>query len=156
MNTKSGISMVMVVIMVVVLVIISSTVVVTGSGIVAKTKLKKFGTEMLQVKEATNQYVKRKSGNIDWNIKKVSINSMTTEEIEQYSKENLTKDLNLYVVDLKDIGAETATYGLDSTVISEDVYLYSIETGNIYYDKGYQYEDKVYYTLTDELMDIIK
>ena len=156
MNTKNGISMVMVVIMVVVLVIFSSTVVVTGSGIVSKTKLKKFGTEMLQVKEATNQYVKRKSGNIDWNIKKIEINSMTTEEKEQYSKEDLTQDLNLYVVDLKDIGAETATYGLDSTTMGADIYLYSMETGNIYYSKGYQYEDKVYYTLTDELMDIIK
>ena len=86
----------------------------------------------------------------------IDIKSMTTEEIEQYSKEDLTQDLNLYVVELKDIGAETAMYGLDTINMGTDIYLYSMETGNIYYSKGYLYEDKVYYTLTDELMDIIK
>ena len=157
MNFKRGISVVMTIATAVVLIIISSTVIISGSSITSKTKLKKFGTEMLQVKEAVNQYVRRNSGDINWNTKEVKIESMSTEELEQYEKEDLTTDLKLYIVNLKEIGAESATYGLDyNSSVSNDVYLWSEDTGNIYYQKGYKNDEKNYYTLTEELMELIK
>lgn len=156
MNSKKGVSMVMAVIIIVVLIVISTTVVITGSSITTKTKLKNFGTEMLQIKEATNQYIKRKSGNIDWDTKKISLTNMPAEQLEQFENEDLTQDLELYVVNLKDIGADTATYGLGFKSLSNDVYLWSKETNEIYYLKGYENDDTIYYTLTDELMELIK
>lgn len=157
MSSKKGVSMLIMAITVVVLIIISSTVIFSSSAITQKTKLKKFGTEMLQVKSAVSQYVKRNSGDIDWDTYNIETASMTTEEIEQYIDEDLTSEDNLYIVNLKDIGAETANYGLGyKTLQDQDIYLWSKKTDKIYYKKGYIYDEKTYYTLTSELMELIK
>lgn len=157
MHTKKGISIMSIMIMVVILVIISGTVLISGSGMVKKTKIKKFGTEMLQVEEVTQQYVKRNSGNINWETISIDPASLSDEEKNQYSKEGLLNELQLYIVNLQDIGAETASYGLDyKNKLSKDLFLWSSKTNKVYYRKGYEYQDKIYYTITNELLDLIK
>lgn len=157
MNSKKGLTIISVTIIIIVIIIISSTVVITGSGITSKTKLKRFGTEILQVEEAVNQYVKRKSGVIDWEKVTIDETLLTDEEKIQYVEENISTSFELYVVDLKDIGAETVNYGIEySNTNSKELYLWSEKTNKVYYRKGYNYKDKTYYTLTNELMDLIK
>ena len=91
MNSKKGLSIMSVTIIIIVIIIISSTVVIAGSGITSKTKLKRFATEILQVEEAVNQYVKRKSGVIDWEKVTIDETLLTDEEKTQYVEENISK-----------------------------------------------------------------
>lgn len=157
MNFKRGVSLLIVTISIIILIIITGTIIINGSDIREETKLKRFGTELLQIEQAVNQYVRRKSGNIDWNKKTIKIDSLSTQELSQYSQENITEDLELYIVNLYDIGAETSKYGTEyNNIESDDIYLWSKSTNNIYYQKGYETKENIYYTLTPEIMEKIK
>lgn len=154
MNYKKGVSAISLSIIIVLMIILMATITLSESNILSNTNIKDFASEMIQVKSAVEQYRIRKSGNLDFETSTIELDSV---ELAQYEGETVSDDkVTLYVVDLSKIDAENVNYGngLDG---EDDRYLWSEETGKIYYQKGYKYsESKTYYTLTDEVMEKVK
>lgn len=162
MNFKKGVSAVTVVIIIVVMSLITSGVVITGSKILAKANLKQFASEMLQVKKAVEEYKIRKNGELDFQEYTYRVGNTDLEKIEQFSGEtflNSSNDVTLSAIDLNKLDIENLKYGKAETTFSyyNDIYFWSETTDKIYYAEGYRYsKTKVYYTLTDELMELVK
>ena len=49
----------------------------------------------------------------------------------------------MYIIDLDKIGVVNTTYGVLED--ANDVYLLSKDTHDVYYKKGYEYNDQIYY-----------
>ena len=162
MSFKKGVSAVSLVIIIVVMSIITSGVVITGSKILAKASLKQFASEMLQVKKAVEEYKIRKNGELGFQEYTYRIGNTDLDKIEQFSGEtflNSYNDVILCVIDLNKLDIENLKYGKGETALSyfNDIYFWSETTGKIYYGEGYRYnKTTVFYTLTDELMELIK
>lgn len=162
MNFKKGVSAVTVVIIIVVMSLITSGVVITGSKILAKANLKQFASEMLQVKKSVEEYKIRKNGELDFQEYTYRVGKYDLEKIEQFSGEtflNSCNDVTLSVIDLNKLDIENLKYGKGETprYFYNDLYYWSETTGKIYYGEGYRYsKTTVFYTLTDELMELVK
>lgn len=150
-----------VVIIIIVMSLMTAAIVMTSFNITSRLYLEKFGNEMLQVKSAVNSYVTRKSGNIDFTEVELETSDFNDYQNAQYliaNKEPYPDGvIQLYEVDLSKIDAESVSYGIKKDGDLTDRYLYSAKTGNIYYEKGFEdSKGNMYYTLTDNLMEILK
>ena len=56
----------------------------------------------------------------------------------------------MYIIDLEKIGVVNATYGVKSGNDEDDVYLLSQDTNNIYYKKGFENNNTVYYKVVND------
>lgn len=161
-NYKKGVTFMSVVIIIIIISLMTAAIVMTSFNITSRLYLEKFGNEMLQVKGAVNSYITRKSGNIDFKQVEIETSDFNIYQDAQYLTANKEDDDNdgiiqLYEVDLSKIDAESVSYGIKKDGDLKDRYLYSAKTGNIYYEKGFEdSKGKMYYTLTDNLMEILK
>ena len=74
--------------------------------------------------------------------------------ISQFSGETITNNvIELYEIDLNEIGIENTEYGNNTE--GTDKYVVSQETGRVYYLKGVKFGSNKYYTLTEDLMKIV-
>lgn len=158
---KQGVTFMSVVIIIIVMSLMTAAIVMTSFNITSRLYLEKFGNEMLQVKSAVNSYVTRKSGNIDFTEVELETSDFNDYQNAQYliaNKEPYPDGvIQLYEVDLSKIDAESVSYGIKKDGDLTDRYLYSAKTGNIYYEKGFEdSKGNMYYTLTDNLMEILK
>ncbi|MBR5228073.1 MAG: hypothetical protein IKV94_05510 [Clostridia bacterium] len=146
---KKGITVSMVALLVIIIAILTTTITVSVSNSLKNSKLRAFATELSYIQDTVNEhnyattdrmYVK--------NEVKISPNAeyLTT----QFSEEKDSEDnVILYTLDLEKLGIEKTVYGKGED--ATDVYAVSLETNRVFYVKGYEAPDKVYYTLTDDL-----
>ena len=74
---------------------------------------------------------------------------LSSAELEQFAGETIVNNtIELYVIDLYEIDAEAVNYG-NLQNGSTDRYLYSINTGKVYYEKGLETEEGTYYYVVD-------
>lgn len=136
MKTKKGITLAILVITIIVLVILTTVTVTTGTKEYNKAKLVKLQSEMSQIELLMNNYVTRKSGDIQFSKINLDVSNMEDTSLTQFSDETITgTTIEMYVIDLYEIDAEESTYGTGK-LGDTDRYLYSAKTGKVYYEKG--------------------
>lgn len=146
MNNKKGITIVSTLITLVVISILAGTITISTSYIMNDTYKKEFEREYKLVQSATDDYIMRNSGNIDFEETTLDVSMLELEELQQFSEETIVDNkIDMYIVDLDKIGVTSLTYGIKAENDERDVYLLSKETNIVYYQKGFENNDTIYY-----------
>ena len=142
---KRGISLIVLSITVILLVIITGVVVINSEYLVADTSVSQLTTDISQIQYLMQIYNKRKSGNIGFETATFDTSKLSDKELQQFSGENIVDNkINLYIIDLFEIDAETVNLGNQENGPA-DRYLYSNTTGKVYYEQGIKMDEQTYY-----------
>lgn len=152
---KKGVSLIVLTIVVIVLLILASAITISVVNTQRKVKTLEFANEIANIQEKVNLYYKKYSVYpIDDESSEVIIEIEAKVE-EQFEGENIQENkVTLNRINLSKIFESDSTYTdeLDAlryghNLTSDDVYLISTKTGNVYY-KASVYDN---YTLTEDL-----
>ena len=138
---KKGITIITLIIMVVVMIILTTTVTITGVQALNNSKKLKFASELVFMQETIDNYSKENSGDLP----------ITGSEI---TNSNLPEG-QYYEIDTSLLGIIETTYGRKLNNDTNDIYVISKADNKVYYLKGLKIGNKVYFTLDDELKNII-
>ncbi len=142
---KKGITVVSILIIVVVLTVLVSTITVSLRFILQDTYKKEFMNEYSLVKSATQDYIIRNSGIIDFEEIQFDLSKVSTIYRDQFDGETIVSNkIDMYVIDLEKIGVYNTTYG-EKAEGDDDVYLVSKDKNTVYYQKGFENGGYVYY-----------
>jgi len=146
---KKGVSLMVLAITIIVMIILGTVIITRASSPYNDTSKMRLQADISQLEYLMNVYKTRKNGNIDFDIVKFNTESLRVNEIEQFKGEpTVGGAISLYVIDLLKIDAEAVNYGnLKSG--SKDRYLYSLETGKVYYELGLEVDGITYYYIED-------
>lgn len=157
-SAKKGISLIVLGIVIIVMGALMGIVVVSTSGTVKETEAREFASEIKQL-----EYLAKQARNLnddkdfDFIPRTLTVSSLTSEQKTQMSEEIGTgvTSITLYEIDYDAIDATAVKYGKKAGGDTTDVYLVSNTTGKVYYLKGFKWENKTHYTLTDELNSLL-
>ena len=153
---KKGMTFLTVVIAIIIVLIFASTATIAVINVSNNSKKIKFATEIAYVQEAVDNYYEK---NREYPIKasvNVDINNVNSSDISQFLAEDKEDNIvMLYEIDYSLIGNIETIRGNRENGADEDIYAVSKKTGNVYYIKGERIGNVTYFTLTDELKDII-
>lgn len=146
-KSKKGITLFSAVLIIVILLMFAGTLVVSTGYILEETDKKEFVREYKLIKSSTKDYVMRNSGVLDFEETTLDIAGIDTENLNQFDGETIADNaIEMYIIDLDKIGVISTTYGGKAYEDENDVYLLSKTTGIIYYKKGFNYKNNIYYT----------
>lgn len=155
-KNKKGISLMVLMVTIAVMTMLLTTATVAGVKSMERTKKMKFASELAFVKESVDSYILNNnkeypvSNTIILDISKVSGGS-----IDQFNGEIISNNkVNLYEIDVNLLGKIDTVYGKKSGG-NDDVFAISKDTKKIYYIRGLKVSSVTYYTLNDELKNII-
>ncbi|MBR1884527.1 MAG: type II secretion system protein [Clostridia bacterium] len=153
---KKGISLVALVITMVIMLLLASSVTVAGFGAFNNSKKIMFATEINMVQEACNSYKSENQGNFPVTDEiQLNISGVSSKARSQFANENVVSNtITLSKVDYSKLGITSLRYGT-SAEGQEDIYVISKSTGKVYYAKGLKVPGNTYYTLTDELLQLL-
>lgn len=142
---KKGISLIVLSITVIVLIILGGIVAISSVDVIGDAKKSKLQIDIAQLESLMNTYKIRKNGNIHFEKVELNMENFSAEELKQFSGETTQNNkLELYVIDLYEIDAEAVNYG-NLEKGPNDRYLYSINTGKVYYERGLNNNGVIYY-----------
>ncbi len=145
--------MLMLVTTVVVLVIISTTVVISGVSVSNNFKKQEFAIELSYVQDAVNNY-KAVNNSYPLLSNSYTVDITGSSVANQFAVEPKTSnEVTLYEIDMQKLGNIETKYGHKNN--NNDAYAVSQSTGIVYYMAGINVSGKLYYTLNDELKDLI-
>ena len=140
---KKGVSLLVVVVAITVMLILITSATVIGSGAIVTANYDEYVSELNRVSDNVNEYyVKNNVLPVTGEV--VSSTSLGNEFLANI-KEKGDSEENLLVVDFSKLNDSTVKKG-SGTVASQDVYLVTENTQNIYYLKGFKYKSKVYFS----------
>lgn len=152
---KKGITLITLIITVIVMLILLTTVSITGFSAYNNSVKISLASEIASLQVATDNYY-TKSGeyptnqNVQLDISNVSENSK-----EQFMLEDIVDNkIMLEVIDYTLLGFKSLKYGLSENG-DNDIYAVSNITGKVYYLKGITLGNYTYYSLNDELTELI-
>lgn len=152
-RNKRGVTVAIVVTMVLVILLLTSTITISVNATLKSSRLRAFATEISTIQDTIDTY-RRTTTSVDYITSDITIIPSTDIVETQFNGETVTDgQIVLHVIDLEKIGIEKTVYGKSKT--PTDVYAVSFETGRVYYVKGYDASDVIYYTLTDELEKLL-
>lgn len=145
---KRGVTLITLSIIVAVMAILTAATITIGTNIHVGAQKTRFQAEIDQIEILTSNYIRRNSGNdfapYTWNV-----TSLVGYDEKQFDGEIITSGtINVYVVDLTKIDAEEVNDGLLEKG-ANDRYLYSEQTGHVYYERGKNFGSKVYYRISE-------
>lgn len=145
---KRGVTVLTLSIMVAVIAILVVAVVPVANDMHIGAQKTKLQSEINQIEVLVANYIRRNSGNdltpYEWDT--TTISGFDT---KQFEGEIITDNkISMYVVDLYKIDAEEVNYGMLEDGI-KDRYLYSAQTGHVYYEKGKNFGSKIYYRVPE-------
>lgn len=161
---RRGISIISLSIMVIVMIIILSGISVSLTYSITNAKKLAFAKEIYNIQNIVDEYIK-KEGVLPDVAESITITptDVTDETIvTQFEGETFTDgSLNLEVLVLTNLDIKNTNYGNKTIGSSDeekakDVYAVSSKTGRVYYIAGFKSGDKTYYTLTDELRQMVE
>jgi len=154
---RKGISLVSLAVIVVIMLILLTTISVSITYSISNAKKMTFAKEIYNIQNIVTEYIQKE------NVLPVSETTIQIEpsDTEQFEGENITDGkIVLNVINLDEIEIKNTNYGnmkignTDSEK-AKDIYVVSQTTGRVYYIAGFKASDKVYYTLSDELLNMI-
>ena len=158
-SEKKGISVIAYIIIIGVMLILISTVTVSLDSVVTNSRKRQFAKEIFEIQTMVDSYkkhnndypyIKTAEGN---KIIELEINGKN--ETQLVSEDIIDNKVELYVINLPKIGANELSRGYSQNGDETDVYAFSNKTGKVYYVKGYKVRKNKYYSLTDELKNLI-
>ena len=151
---KRGITFLTIVIAVVIMLIFASTATISIINVSNNSSKTKIATEYAYVQEAVNNYYNQNNDYPTTSSVTVDLQNVNNGDLIQFNLEdNKDNKIILYQIDLTLLGNLDLVYGKESQ--TSDIYAVSKKTGNIYYLQGVKIGSKTYFTLTDELKEII-
>lgn len=148
---KKGITLLSAVIIIVVLLMFTGTIVVSTDYIIEETNRKEFNREYKIIKSATKDYIVRNSGAIDFEELSLDLTGISSEDLKQFDGEEIVNNtIEMYIIDLEKIGVINTTYGIKKDGNTEDRYLLSKKTNTVYYQKGFENGDNIYFKPIDD------
>jgi Tfp pilus assembly protein PilE len=156
MKNKRGITFIALLATIAIALIIIFTVVISYENIVNSTKKSEFAREMYLVKKTVLDYEFMNSSYPTKDEINIDLNTLDVISKIQFSDEPGydTNSVTLSTIDLSKAGVENVVRGTTKYGLS-DIYAFSPSTKKIYYILGERIGDNTYYTLTDELYELI-
>jgi len=146
---KKGISLIILVITIVILGTLMGIIIINSSQTVESTAKYQLQLDIAQLESLMNTYKIRKNGNIDFDAVNFNILNLSAKEQTQFQGEIIiNNEVELYIIDLYEIDAEAVNYG-NLKNGATDRYLYSINTGKVYYEQGLEIDGITYYYVED-------
>lgn len=150
---KKGVSMIVLVLTVVVMTILITTTTISVINVNEKTEKIRFGDELMLVQEWVSLY-KVENGKYPIRENMIDI-EVESNDFTQFSGETVNSGVvRLNEVNLDLFGNIELKYGTGSAN-SKDKYVVSTKTGKVYYADGLKVGDMRYYTLTEDLKQLI-
>lgn len=155
---KKGISLVSISIAVIVMLVLVSTISVSLTFSITNAKKMAFAKEIYNIQSLVDEYMEREE-TLPPTLETIQI---TPSDMSQFNLETLSNGtLLLETLDLPSLDIKSTSYGNkeigeDDTEKAKDVYAVSLATGKVYYIAGFEIAGKKYYTLTDELRQMIE
>ena len=155
---KRGISLISLAVSIAIIIVLASVVSVSLTYSISNAKKMAFANEIYNIQNLVTEYIEREES------------MPTTQEALQVTPSDTTQfqaetfndgKVNLTVIDLQELGIKNTNYGNkqlgdDAPQKAKDVYAMSESTGKVYYIQGVEISGKKYYTLTDELRQIVE
>lgn len=157
-NTKKGISIIVLLITIAVILILLTAITFSADTLISNTKKRQFAKEIYEVQKVVDKY---KYENDDYpyiieNDEKKVFNINVENIDEQFvGEEILNNTVTLYPIELSKTGVQNLSRGTKNDNNENDVYALSDKTGKVYYVKGFKVGRDIYYTLTNELKKLI-
>lgn len=148
---RNGISLVSLMVAIVIIILLISTVSISAISSINNARKINFATEISFIQESVNSYYTKNNAlpileKIDFDFSKID---------EKYMEQFVSEDtIEMYKLDLKKLGKIDTVFGKGES--KNDFYVVSLNTNNVYYLAGINVGDKIYYTLTDDLMTVIR
>lgn len=154
---KKGIAMATLVVIISVMIILVSVITVTGFNTSNTARKLAFASELEMIEESINSYKTDNEGDLpisDFIVIDLSrVSEDVLNQFEQNGEEITNNKVSLNKIDFNKLNVKSLTRGVNKT--EDDVYVVSNKTGIVYYAKGLKIGTKTYYTLTDELKNLI-
>lgn len=142
MKNKEGISLIIVTTAVVIMLVLMSAAVVVGNNAIVSANFDEYISSIRRVSDSLNAYyIDHKQLPVTGDVLNVS---SLPDSFKKQLSENNDLNNNLYIVNVELLNDSTIDKG-KGTLESQDVFLVSEETNNVYYLKGFKYKSKVYY-----------
>ncbi|MBR5228072.1 MAG: hypothetical protein IKV94_05505 [Clostridia bacterium] len=154
---KRGITLIALVIIIITVGILTAVITIDSDNTIKETKARIFATEVKQLEYLIKTYKERNNNSLDFTPQVLNVSSLQSGLVSELMEQGETivdNNVTLYKIDYVKIDATSSEYGLQ-TEGTDDIYLVSNETGNVYYLKGFEFNDNVYYTLKSELSELI-
>ncbi len=158
---KRGVTIISLSIIIIVMLIILSIVSVSLNYSISNAKKMAFAKEIYNIQSMVDEYVQREE-TLPNTYEAITVTPTVEIAETQFEGETFTNGtVNLYVLDLKELDIKNTSYGnkkIGSTDVQKekDIYAVSEKTGKVYYIAGFESDGKKYYTLTDELRQMIE
>ncbi len=149
---KKGVSLLALVATIMVIGILASTVVLTGADALNNTKKMQFADELNSIQGILEE-ARITDALDDVLVKKHEIDEMFDPNLAAATSlepKNANNAVELYQVDLEKLGVEKITRGNGKKGV-QDIYVYSKNTGRVYYVLGNKISKTKYYSLTQDL-----
>ena len=157
-SLKKGVSLIVLLMTIAVMLILLTTITVSSSNIINNSKKRQFAKELYEIQNLVDKY-KYENNDYPYIIENDE-NKTVKKNVENISnifvgEEKVDNVITLYPINLSKVGVENLSRGINKEDDEEDVYAFSNKTGKVYYVKGYKVGDDTYYTLTDELKELL-
>lgn len=155
---KKGISLVSMAIAITVAITLISTISISLTTSINNSKKMTFAKEIYNIQSLVDEYVNTQETLPDT----LTVIEIVPSDITQFEAETLLDGkLTLEILDLQALGLNNTSYGNEdngktNNEKAKDVYAVSSKTGKVYYIAGVEIDGKKYYTLTDELKQMIE
>ncbi len=147
---KKGVTVAMLVTILLIISLMTTTITIAVVNTVKSSKLKAFATELSLVQDTIQEL--SFSGSVNEYLADDIL--LTLNSVEQFEGENIDNNtVLLHILDLPQIGIKKSIYGTGK--LDKDYYAVSLDTMKVYYVAGYDSGDEIYYTLTEELIQLL-
>ncbi len=148
---KRGISLVALMSTVVILLVLVSSITVTGVSTMNKANMMSFATELKMIQDSLNSYNIKSDGALP--IKDaviIDLSKVNSKDIVQFDGENIVDNkVTMYEIDYDKLDISSLKHGINKQ--ENDIYVYSKDTGDVYYAKGNQIGGNTYFKLVGDL-----
>lgn len=157
---KKGFSLIALAVIIIILLVFATSIVISANSTINNSKKLAFGTEIKLVQEAVFAYRAKNDGkfpinqSISFDYSMLKKDSSKIQFINNNEIIENDKYIILYEIDYSKCGLDNLKYGNGKKGIN-DIYAVSLESGIVYYVKGLTVGDKEYYTLTDEINNLL-
>lgn len=154
---KKGIAMVTLVVTIAVMLTLVSVITYTGISTANTSKKMSFASEINMVQESVNGYRTNSNGEFPTSdfvtIDLTNASSNVKKQFTDNGEEIIGNKVYLSKIDYTKLELNSLNRGLGQT--SDDIYVLSTKSGIVYYAKGLKIGNITYYTLTDELKNLL-
>lgn len=155
---KKGISVVSLSVTIVVLLVIVSSISISITYSISNAKKLTFAKEIYNIQSIVREYIQKE------NVLPVTEEAIKIKpsDLEQFGGEDfIDENVFLNIIDLTELDIKNTNYGNKqiggtNEEKAKDVYAVSQTSGKVYYIAGFKHEDKTYYTLTEDLLNMIE